>query len=85
MMEVCVRVKLSGTAGRTGNPVGKDLAEMDEVSYFTLRRRRGGWKKKWVRTQIFVSLMWHSGAFCGNFAPISSVTLERHFRVDLNL
>lgn len=66
-MEVCGRVKRSGTAGRTGNPVGKDLAEMDEVSYFTLRRRRGGWREIGSGPK-FASLTWHSGAFCGNCA-----------------
>lgn len=46
MMQVCARVKRSGAAGRTGKPVGKDLAEMDEVSYFTLRRRRAGERER---------------------------------------
>lgn len=45
----------SSSAGGTGSPGGTDLAEMDQVSYFTLRRRE---KEKWVKIPVCASLTW---------------------------
>lgn len=40
---------------------GTDLAEMDQVSYFKLRRREK--EEKWVKIPFCASLTWQTGAF----------------------